>query len=126
MELSVASTVRLAWSVSTSPSKPVAFNASRNSRYWAGTGALAWGSGAIDMEGKVGRFVAGDQPRKPMHAIHDFRPTMAASISTLFLWNKRKLLPQTLHKTHELPTSDARSEERRVGKECRSRWSPYH
>src|SRR3712207_9077130 len=31
----------------------------------------------------------------------------------------------------DLPTqigydSDARSEERRVGKECRSRWSPYH
>src|SRR2546427_10358597 len=25
-----------------------------------------------------------------------------------------------------LPSSDARSEERRVGKECRSRWSPYH
>ena len=25
---------------------------------------------------------------------------------------------------HELPL--ARSEERRVGKECRSRWSPYH
>ena len=23
-------------------------------------------------------------------------------------------------------TSDPRSEERRVGKECRSRWSPYH
>ena|SRR2546430_11638316 len=23
-------------------------------------------------------------------------------------------------------TGDARSEERRVGKECRSRWSPYH
>ena len=22
--------------------------------------------------------------------------------------------------------SEARSEERRVGKECRSRWSPYH
>ena len=22
--------------------------------------------------------------------------------------------------------NDARSEERRVGKECRSRWSPYH
>src|SRR2546422_1051828 len=25
-----------------------------------------------------------------------------------------------------LETTDARSEERRVGKECRSRWSPYH
>src|SRR5256886_9423674 len=24
------------------------------------------------------------------------------------------------------PSSSARSEERRVGKECRSRWSPYH
>src|ERR1017187_10412342 len=28
---------------------------------------------------------------------------------------------------HRLPTTcPARSEERRVGKECRSRWSPYH
>ena len=24
------------------------------------------------------------------------------------------------------PSLDTRSEERRVGKECRSRWSPYH
>src|SRR3712207_7189124 len=27
---------------------------------------------------------------------------------------------------HELVRVEARSEERRVGKECRSRWSPYH
>ena len=26
----------------------------------------------------------------------------------------------------ELAFKEARSEERRVGKECRSRWSPYH
>src|SRR2546429_2557968 len=26
----------------------------------------------------------------------------------------------------DYPAVDARSEERRVGKECRSRWSPYH
>ena len=25
-----------------------------------------------------------------------------------------------------VPTQNMRSEERRVGKECRSRWSPYH
>ena len=25
-----------------------------------------------------------------------------------------------------LPSASSRSEERRVGKECRSRWSPYH
>ena len=43
--------------------------------------------------------------------------------------NKRKaesmLREVLLHydETGELPT---RSEERRVGKECRSRWSPYH
>ena len=38
------------------------------------------------------------------------------------------------HKVHitadalaeEVDYSDVRSEERRVGKECRSRWSPYH
>ena len=28
--------------------------------------------------------------------------------------------------TLQQPPSDRRSEERRVGKECRSRWSPYH
>ena len=27
---------------------------------------------------------------------------------------------------HELGLDQPRSEERRVGKECRSRWSPYH
>src|SRR3712207_7778614 len=30
----------------------------------------------------------------------------------------------TLHRVHLL--GEERSEERRVGKECRSRWSPYH
>ena len=28
--------------------------------------------------------------------------------------------------TEVVEKADARSEERRVGKECRSRWSPYH
>ena len=27
---------------------------------------------------------------------------------------------------HDLSLAYTRSEERRVGKECRSRWSPYH
>ena len=40
-------------------------------------------------------------------------------------------LPRIIAKTgltaHELKTEiNNRSEERRVGKECRSRWSPYH
>src|SRR2546425_6559728 len=34
----------------------------------------------------------------------------------------------SLEETHKIYASSrvARSEERRVGKECRSRWSPYH
>src|SRR5256885_13008169 len=32
----------------------------------------------------------------------------------------------TLEKYVRLEVGQARSEERRVGKECRSRWSPYH
>ena len=28
--------------------------------------------------------------------------------------------------SNELEAATSRSEERRVGKECRSRWSPYH
>ena len=40
---------------------------------------------------------------------------------------------ERLYREHEdlgerewLDSDDVRSEERRVGKECRSRWSPYH
>ena len=32
----------------------------------------------------------------------------------------------TLHFSFLIIASSGRSEERRVGKECRSRWSPYH
>ena len=38
-------------------------------------------------------------------------------------------IPSVVNNTGEEPivyTGQARSEERRVGKECRSRWSPYH
>src|SRR5256885_4151871 len=33
---------------------------------------------------------------------------------------------QCVHLIDPRPTRKGRSEERRVGKECRSRWSPYH
>src|SRR2546429_102804 len=33
---------------------------------------------------------------------------------------------KVLHVTSVAGRNDERSEERRVGKECRSRWSPYH
>src|SRR3712207_6140467 len=33
---------------------------------------------------------------------------------------------QVIHRLRQLDVPLPRSEERRVGKECRSRWSPYH
>ena len=39
---------------------------------------------------------------------------------------RRMPLGQSCTRRSVLKCSDSRSEERRVGKECRSRWSPYH
>ena len=41
--------------------------------------------------------------------------------------NAMILLAQgAMNMADSLATANPRSEERRVGKECRSRWSPYH
>jgi DNA invertase Pin-like site-specific DNA recombinase len=40
--------------------------------------------------------------------------------------NSVRHLFQTFHRTGSASATVKRSEERRVGKECRSRWSPYH
>ena len=38
-----------------------------------------------------------------------------------------EIIEEHVPEVHYLPEDDlTRSEERRVGKECRSRWSPYH
>ena len=39
---------------------------------------------------------------------------------------KRELLSRETYSRNPINYSAGRSEERRVGKECRSRWSPYH
>ena len=66
--------------------------------------------------------------------------TFEGLLTAVFDAYNRKTFPQRLIKTGETPplftdevytvwtqkTSVLRSEERRVGKECRSRWSPYH
>ena len=48
-----------------------------------------------------------------------------AHISGKLRMNYIRILPGD-KVTIELSPYDIRSEERRVGKECRSRWSPYH
>ena len=59
---------------------------------------IAWGASALDVETGLWRSM---------------RPVLDQNkcISCLKCW---------------LQCPDSRSEERRVGKECRSRWSPYH
>src|SRR2546422_11342795 len=64
----------------------------------------------------------------------DVRPPESSPANTLL--SSRLLLGQGLHGLEYSPLQDTltpagyetpeRSEERRVGKECRSRWSPYH
>ena len=39
---------------------------------------------------------------------------------------QRRAILSYMIQTHNHLTVQLRSEERRVGKECRSRWSPYH
>ena len=49
-------------------------------------------------------------------------------IDVFELWCWRRLLrvPWTARRSNQSILKEIRSEERRVGKECRSRWSPYH
>ena len=65
---------------------------------------------------------------------------VATAVLTEYIWQKAMKLPVTvsdgsaaltglllaLNLSSTFPVWMARSEERRVGKECRSRWSPYH
>ena len=54
--------------------------------------------------------------------------TVAALIASTVagLWLVRVQRRRAWSALREAVASGARSEERRVGKECRSRWSPYH
>ena len=55
-------------------------------------------------------------------------PALKEVVEQLSRGNVREAFERldTQGRVHEIPDRDERSEERRVGKECRSRWSPYH
>src|SRR5256884_9183439 len=54
--------------------------------------------------------------------LRDYDPGVGVSIATLaYEYPAGYEIPEHAHGSNQL-----RSEERRVGKECRSRWSPYH
>ena len=56
---------------------------------------------------------------------HQTTSTTNAKGISLGRENKRRKRP-TITNPKQLENGNRRSEERRVGKECRSRWSPYH
>ena len=53
------------------------------------------------------------------HDLYDGRPGSAAAVPPIVLGHENSGIVTAVG-------ADVRSEERRVGKECRSRWSPYH
>ena len=57
-----------------------------------------------------------------------YEETKATGKVTFFSRTKNRIWMkgETSGNTLQVVTIAARSEERRVGKECRSRWSPYH
>src|SRR3712207_9567802 len=68
-------------------------------------------------------------PLEPQRGVHDWAP--ADQLVDFARRNGQTVRGHTLIWHNQLPdwlTSGTftRSEERRVGKECRSRWSPYH
>src|ERR1035438_10900653 len=114
-----------------------------------GDDALRQGATWLDLDGR-GRMVAGGRDRaRLLHAItsNEVKKMVPGDSCYAFLLNPQgriqadlQLLcladhflidtePELREKVHQLIRRYIiadRSEERRIGKECRSRWSPYH
>ena len=61
------------------------------------------------------------------HALNDIQPDTKLQCDYLLIIGNHPIhLLEKIHKESALNCNFDRSEERRVGKECRSRWSPYH
>ena len=71
-------------------------------------------------------------PKTPLPWINylgceDFFSLVSNTCGGYSFYKDAKLLRLTRYRYNNVPgDSNGRSEERRVGKECRSRWSPYH
>ena len=69
-----------------------------------------------------------DATRKLLELINEFGKVAGYKVnaqkSLAFLYTNNEKSEREIKET--LPFTIVRSEERRVGKECRSRWSPYH
>ena len=81
---------------------------------------------AFDIGATSGRAVLGTLvgDKFEMQELHRF-PNAIMELHGKYYWNIYQLY-DALKESLTICARRARSEERRVGKECRSRWSPYH
>src|SRR2546426_1293262 len=91
-----------------------------------GCGSPGIGPSHIDMDQPLPVEIPISQVLEPVPVVH--QKSVILSPSGLLLSPLR--LPVKHRSATDVagagPSQDGRSEERRVGKECRSRWSPYH
>src|SRR3989441_12496139 len=74
----------------------------------------------------VGLVTPETDPPLPTHKVYDYIQPVPSVKPGKDLDYDPHLDPQLVWAGKKEHTSFERSEERRVGKECRSRWSPYH
>src|SRR3712207_9255392 len=80
----------------------------------------------LDEYGYIKKAISKSRFNRRLHAIDPcLWRTLFDVLAEVF---KHEHSEQTTYVVDSLPVAvcDKRSEERRVGKECRSRWSPYH
>ena len=79
----------------------------------------------------IHQYIPYDSPRFVAQFLDHWRPGLALFIESdlwpnLVLSGAARRIPMVIINGRMSQRSFPRSEERRVGKECRSRWSPYH
>src|SRR3712207_8989103 len=89
----------------------------RHTRYWRDWSSDVCSSDLVDNLGRT-RRVRRHRPGAPVDGLGTTRKNPTKTLVRSGGVTVDKFLPATRRTT--------RSEERRVGKECRSRWSPYH
>src|SRR5258708_8206020 len=91
---------------------------------------LLYVGSTIDLDGRLDSHKREERWREVDHVAYEGHPTIAAALvaERQAIWDEDpewNIRHSRRHpKNH--PPPPVRSEERRVGKECRSRWSPYH
>src|SRR2546425_13301429 len=99
-----------------------------NSAYWSGRAYLGLGPAAHSYDGRVRRWNLAGWEAYRRAVVAGLPPVEAEEVLTEAQRELERLY-LALRTDAGLPLAALcrpRSEERRVGKECRSRWSPYH